>query len=34
MEVSSGITYRNCGGAWYQQFAGTQPTCVVVNAPK
>ena len=35
MEVLNGITYRNCGGAWYQpQFAGTQVTYVVINAPQ
>lgn len=33
--VVNGITYHNCGGAWYQpQFAGTQVTYVVVHAPR
>jgi len=31
----SGVAYQNCGGTWYQpQFAGTQVTYVVVNAPQ
>jgi len=31
----NGITYQQCGGAWYQpQYAGTQVTYVVVNAPR
>jgi len=31
----NGVTYHNCGGTWYQpQFAGTQVTYVVVNAPQ
>lgn len=33
--VVGGISYHNCGGAWYQpQYAGTQVTYVVVNAPR
>lgn len=33
--VVNGITYQNCGGAWYQpQYAGTQITYVVVNPPQ
>ncbi|MDL9997730.1 hypothetical protein QTI24_03880 [Variovorax sp. J22P240] len=32
--VVNGITYQNCGGAWYQpQYAGSQVTYVVVNPP-
>jgi hypothetical protein len=33
--IVNGVTYQNCGGAWYQpQYAGSQVTYVVVNAPK
>ena len=33
--VVNGITYQNCGGAWYQpQYAGSQVTYVVVNPPR
>jgi hypothetical protein len=32
--VVNGLTYQQCGGTWYQpQYAGTQVTYVVVNAP-
>ena len=32
--VVNGFTYQNCSGVWYQpQYAGTQVTYVVVNAP-
>jgi len=33
--VVNGLTYQNCGGAWYQpQYAGTSVTYVVVNPPQ
>jgi len=33
--VVNGLTYQNCGGAWYQpMYAGTQVTYVVVNPPR
>jgi hypothetical protein len=33
--VVNGLTYQNCGGAWYQpQYAGSQVTYVVVNPPR
>ena len=33
--VINGITYQNCGGAWYQpMYAGTQITYVVVTPPR
>ena len=33
--VVNGLTYQNCGGAWYQpQYAGTSVTYVVVNPPR
>ena len=33
--VVNGVTYQNCGGAWYQpQYAGSQVTYIVVNPPK
>ena len=32
--VVNGLTYQNCGGAWYQpQYAGSSVTYVVVNPP-
>ncbi|RZL86759.1 MAG: hypothetical protein EOP82_28850 [Variovorax sp.] len=32
--IVNGITYQNCDGTWYQpQYAGSQVTYVVVNAP-
>ncbi|HEY8946713.1 MAG TPA: DUF6515 family protein [Polyangiaceae bacterium] len=32
--VTSGITYQNCSGTWYQpRYSGTQVTYVVVNQP-
>ena len=35
MVVINGITYQQCGGAWYQpQYVGTQVTYVVVNPPR
>ena len=31
----SGLTYHQCGSAWYQpQYSGTQVTYVVVNSPQ
>jgi hypothetical protein len=31
----NGLTYQNCGGAWYQpQYSGPQVTYIVVNPPK
>jgi len=31
----NGVTYQNCGGAWYQpQYAGTTIQYVVVNPPR
>jgi hypothetical protein len=33
--VVNGVTYQNCGGAWYQpQYAGTTVQYVVVTAPR
>jgi hypothetical protein len=33
--IVNGVTYQNCGGAWYQpQYAGSQVTYIVVNPPK
>jgi hypothetical protein len=33
--IANGVTYQNCGGAWYQpQYAGSQVTYIVVNPPK
>jgi len=33
--VVNGLTYQQCGGAWYQpQYAGTSVTYVVVNPPR
>ena len=33
--VVNGVTYKNCGGAWYQpQYAGSQVTYIVVNPPR
>ena len=32
--IVNGVTYQNCGGAWYQpQYAGSQVTYIVVNPP-
>jgi len=32
--VTAGVTYQQCGGAYYQpRYAGTQVTYVVVNPP-
>lgn len=33
--VVNGVTYKNCGGAWYQpQYSGSQVTYIVVNPPR
>ena len=33
--IVNGVTYQNCGGAWYQpQYSGSQVTYIVVNPPK
>lgn len=33
--VVNGLTYQQCGSAWYQpQYAGSQVTYVVVNPPR
>ena len=33
--VINGVTYQNCGGAWYQpQYVGTSVQYVVVTAPR
>jgi len=33
--VVNGVTYQNCGGAWYQpQYSGSQVTYIVVNPPR
>ena len=33
--IANGVTYQNCGGAWYQpQYSGSQVTYIVVNPPR
>ena len=33
--IVNGLTYQQCGGAWYQpQYAGSSVTYVVVNPPQ